>query len=313
MSVNFALNFELYNPYYLVLRINQRIKKMEYAGQLFLSFVYEVFILTFQCGISVYLLGKTINGIIDFLHIKKLLKESSKLSDVIQLQKFFDYNNYRFINKHYMIDKKFSMNSFNTFNYRIFSFNIYLSIVFYSLNILNFALFLKTLLLKQFIEQNLRISLIINLFISCSEIDSLFDTSRQYKIFQDLFNQYSKTLLFMILGFVILFIGSSLFFYNIYNYYDRFDGLIDSLTVVFALMMCDNVLTIFDLLRGWLGHVLIYLTVVLFNMTFMEILMNIVSVSYQRSKEDFQVYKQQKKLELKQQIKTDKKLMVKFQ
>lgn len=91
----------------------------------------------------------------------------------------------------------------------------------------------------------------------------------------------------MIVGFVILFIGSSLFYYNVYFYYERFESLIDSLTVVFALMMCDNVLTIFDLLQGWLGHVMTYLTVILFNMTFMEILMNIVSVSYQRSKEDF--------------------------
>lgn len=91
----------------------------------------------------------------------------------------------------------------------------------------------------------------------------------------------------MILGFVIFFLGSSLFYYNIYYYYERFDTVLDSLTVVFALMMCDNVLTIFDLLQGWLGNFMIYLTVIIFNMTFMEILMNIVSVSYQRSKEDF--------------------------
>lgn len=116
----------------------------------------------------------------------------------------------------------------------------------------------------------------------------------------------------MILGFVILFLASSLFYFNVYSYLERFESIKNSLTVVFALMMCDNVLTVFDLLTGWVGHFMIYLTVVIFNMTFMEILMNIVSVSYQRSKEDFQVYKQQKKLELKLQQKADKKGMVKF-
>ena len=85
--------------------------------------------------------------------------------------------------------------------------------------------------------------------------------------------------------------GTSLIFFDLYNTHKLFSSLKDSFSVIFSLMMQDNVLTIFDELDSMFGHILVYFSVLLFALTFLEIIVSIVSVGYQRSREEFRLFK----------------------
>ena len=92
--------------------------------------------------------------------------------------------------------------------------------------------------------------------------------------------------------------ATSLVFFDFYNTHDLFGSLKESFTVVFSLMMQDNVLTIFDELSSFYGHLFVYFSVLIFALTFLEIIVSIISVGYQRSWEELKKFKKIKKDEL---------------
>lgn len=100
-------------------------------------------------------------------------------------------------------------------------------------------------------------------------------------IFSDLFKTQSKAIIYFSIGFLIILVLLALIFYSLY--YDNlfFGTTLECLDIMVALSMADNVLNLFNQLHdNNVGVSLVFLAVILFNFTFMEILLGITSVSY---------------------------------
>lgn len=128
-----------------------------------------------------------------------------------------DYNDCRFMKKHFLNKKKFEGATFNYLDTMdFFKLNIYFSVLYYVMSIILLGTFLSTLFYQKFTTHRLENLLIIQAFLGCMDIDTCVRSARQYIIFSDLFKTYSKAILYFSLGFAIILALLGLTFFSLF-------------------------------------------------------------------------------------------------
>lgn len=226
----------------------------------------------------------------DYLFIIKIIRQE-RLSQLYPIKNQLNYNTFRLVNTNIRYTAQY-------IQYKTLSISLPLSLLYYLISSI-LSIFISINILQGQIQLNfLRKLGVINLFLGCFDLNTILSQNKNSEfLFQFIFKNL-RIIFGLFIGFILALLGTSLVFFELFNYHSLFGNLQESFTVVFSLMMQDNVLTIFDELDSFCGHFLVYFSILIFALTFLEILVSIISVGFQRSREEFERFKKEKQKEL---------------
>ena len=92
--------------------------------------------------------------------------------------------------------------------------------------------------------------------------------------------QHSGPFFYFLSLFVIVFISMTFIMYEFYSDLDQFDSILDCFNVIIAIMYADNLKEIFEFLNDTFGRIFVYFTLILFNLTFLQVILGIVTVGF---------------------------------
>ena len=284
----------------------------------FLFFSPLICLSFFHFLLSFYLLNKAINEVNNILYISNKIAFGIKSFNFNkeQDQLILDYNHCRFIDKFTLKKKEiFQNNFFMVFEHmKTLKYNFYFSFVYYLLSIFILFFTFHDIFYYGYISDNFIYTLTISAFLSCSEIDTIFTQGSKYNLLSILLKKNYKTMIYFIFGFFVFLIAMTMIIFQFFGTYNNYDSILDCINVLVSLTLADSVKIIFDEISmdSYFGLCFIFIFVIFFNLSFLQILLGIITVDFQRAKSKFKTYEEEKKKKIENLRNDQKKNLMNF-
>jgi len=165
--------------------------------------------------------------------------------------------------------------------------NFFFAFFYYMLSCIICIFLFQDMIIKGFITQPTIIAIIISSILACSELDSIFNYNSKYNILSSVISTHSGPFVYFLGSVIFVFIAMTLIFYEFYSSLDEFDSLLDCFNILIAITFADALKEIINFVDECFGKFLIYFCLVLFNLTFLSVVLGIVTVGFQRAKIEF--------------------------
>lgn len=207
-----------------------------------------------------------------------------------------DYNHCRFIDSDAIISKA-SPSGQTTFWEFLGCFRVtfYLSILSYVINVMVGFYAIIDILDDGIVGKGQFYLLSVSIILSTADISTVFSKNSQYNLVYVLIKKNSKKLLMFLLGVALVFATFTLVLFQFLKEVPRFETIRDCFHIILGLSQADSVKDLFDASRPRaFGIVLIFLAVWITFLTCNQILVALVTVGFQKTKDAFYMAAEEK-------------------